>query len=150
VLSLFLPVLLLLLLLPLILKIFASRIFSLSRAELWFVAGIHAGRIGITVLLTATLWARVLPETPFVYWMLLQTLRLLVSRLPLVPNKDILFASAAILIIGHDSKISALMSLIAMAMVALHLITFVLLLLGDGIARSRRIIHARRTFYSST
>ena len=134
---------LLLLCISVLVGIFRNRLFSLTRGDVYFVCAVHAGRIASTILLTAALWACLLPEIPFLYLLGLQALRLLVSRLPLIPNDELLFASLTILVVGQDSAVSAVASLTAMALIGLHLTTFVLLLLGDLIGRGRRHRHGK-------
>ena len=53
-------------------------------------------------------------------WLFLAAARLLVSRLPLVPNKDLLFANVAILLIGQDDALSELVAFTAALTLATH------------------------------
>lgn len=126
---------LILLVVPIALGIFASRVFSLTRDDILFVSTVHALRIAASIALTAALWTTLLPAIPFGHLVALQTLRLLVSRMPLVANDEFLFASITILVAGHDSAISTVAALTAMALVALHLATFAILLARDLAAR---------------
>lgn len=105
--------------LPLILR---RQIFSLTRSELWMVFGIHIGRIIATTLLSAVLWALVLPDVDIGWWLVLSAIRLLVSRLPFVPNKDVVFAGIAVLALGEDVQIAALMAMMAALILSTHLI----------------------------
>ncbi|MFW2351032.1 hypothetical protein [Qipengyuania sp.] len=107
-----------------------KQIFSLDRHELTFVAAVHAGRILVTTALSATLWHLVLPSTPLMWWLLLATLRLLISRLPFVPNKDVVFAGVAVLALGQQVEIAALMALMATLILATHIVA------GIGFAAS--------------
>jgi len=61
-----------------------------------------------------------LPGVSIGMWMFLAAGRLLVSRLPLVPNKDLLFANAAILLIGQDQALSELVAFTAALTLLLH------------------------------
>lgn len=97
------------------------QIFSLARAELWMVFGIHIGRIIATTLLSAILWAMVLPDVAIGWWVVLSAIRLLVSRLPFVPNKDVVFAGIAVLALGQDVEIAALMAMMAALILTTHL-----------------------------
>jgi hypothetical protein len=63
-----------------------------------------------------------LPTVPLTSWIVLAALQLCVTRLPFVPNKDLLFANAALLIAGPDSQIGRLMALTAGFILAMHLI----------------------------
>lgn len=98
------------------------QIFSLTRGELWMVFGIHVGRIILTTLLSAILWALVLPDVAIGWWVVLSAIRLLVSRLPFVPNKDVVFAGIAVLALGQDVQIAALMAMMAALILATHLV----------------------------
>ncbi|MEJ2411180.1 MAG: hypothetical protein P8Y48_18255, partial [Novosphingobium sp.] len=128
---------------PLLIGLFANRVFSLTWRDIRFISIVHIGRTAISVALTAMLWMCILPEIAFQQLLALQILRLLVSRMPLVPNDDILFASITILIVGYDSAVSMAASLTAMSLAALHIATFALLLVGDLIARLWRAQDAR-------
>jgi hypothetical protein len=102
--------------------LFRRRLFSLPRHELWFVAKVHLVRIGLTALLSACLWHLVLPAVALSWWLLLSTMRLLISRLPFVPNKDIVFAGVAIFLIGRDAQISDLMAMMGVIILATHMV----------------------------
>lgn len=97
------------------------QILSLSRRQLWMVFGIHVARIVATTLLSAVLWALVLPDVQIGWWVVLSAIRLLVSRLPFVPNKDVVFAGIAVLALGQDVAIAALMAMMAALILATHL-----------------------------
>jgi len=105
----------------LVAMVFRRRLFSLSRADLWFVAEIHLVRIAASAILSALLWHLVLPAVALSWWLLLSTMRMLISRLPLVPNKDLVFAGVAIFLIGRDAEISDLMAMMGGLILATHL-----------------------------
>ena len=60
------------------------------------VFGIHIARISLVVLLQATQWAVVLTAEPWTSWLLFLTMQMVISRLPVVPNRDLLFLSAGL------------------------------------------------------
>lgn len=107
------------------------QIFSLSRGELWMVFGIHTGRIVATTALNAVLWALVLPQVQIGWWLVLSAIRLLVGRLPFVPNKDVVFAGIAVLALGQDVQIAALMAMMAALILSTHLILALIFGLHD-------------------
>lgn len=111
--------------------VWRRQIFSLSRSELWIVFGIHMARIWVATLLSAVLWALVLPDVAIGWWVVLSALRLLVGRLPFVPNKDIVFAGIAVLALGQDVAISALMAMMAALILATHLLLALFFGLND-------------------
>ncbi len=109
--------------------IFSRRVFSLPRARLWWIFGVHCVRLVVGSTLLALAWHYAMPGIGIAVWLFLTAGRLLVSRLPLVPNKDLLFANFAILVIGHDQSLSALVAFSA----GLTLLIHVVVLIGFGI-----------------
>lgn len=99
-----------------------NRLFTLPRDELWFVASIHLLRILATTVLAAMMWHLLLPAVDLGWWLLLGTLRQLVSRLPFLPNKDLVFAGLAVFLVGRDTDIVTAMALMASLILVAHLI----------------------------
>lgn len=97
------------------------RVLSLPRADLAFVMAVHCARILVGIVLLAMMWHFALPMVSLFWWALLSLLRQLVTRLPFVPNKDVIFASLAIFFVGGDNSIPALMTLVAGIVLATHL-----------------------------
>ena len=98
-----------------------GRLFSLSPQDLRFVAAIHSARTVVTSVLTACLWHLAMPDVAMSWWLLLSALRMIVTRLPFVPNKDLVFCGLAVFLIGRDAQISDLMAMMATLMLATHL-----------------------------
>lgn len=99
-----------------------KRLFTLPRDELGRIAVIHLLRIVATTVFAAALWAVALPAAPLAWWLVLATLRLLVSRLPLLPNKDIVFAGLVAFTIGEASNVAAMLTMIAALWLVTHLL----------------------------
>ncbi|MBU6267717.1 MAG: hypothetical protein KGN34_09260 [Sphingomonadales bacterium] len=106
-----------------VILLFRQKLFSLPRRDLGFVTAMHFGRIFLLVGLAARMWHLVLPDVGYGLWLVLATLRMLVSRLPLIPNKDVVFAGLAVFLLGHDAQVGDLMAMMAGIMLAAHLIT---------------------------
>jgi len=106
-------------------------IFSLGRSELRIVFLVHIGRIVVTTFLSALLWHMVLPDTAVGWWLVLATIRLLISRLPFVPNKDVVFAGVAVLALGEDVRIAALMAMMAGLILITHLLVGITFAITD-------------------
>ncbi len=100
---------------------FRKKLFSLPRSELLYVSGLHLVRILAVAGLNAWAWHLVLPEVGLQWWLLLSSCRQLLSRLPFMPNKDVVFAGLAVFMIGHDAEIGALMTMMASLILGLHL-----------------------------
>jgi hypothetical protein len=116
---------------------FRKKLFSLDRRELWFITGVHVVRTLVFIVVSALLWHLVLDQVSLGLWLVLATLRMLVSRLPLLPNKDIVFAGIAVFLLGHDMEIAALMTLMAAISLAGNVIAGVISGLA-GLAETRR------------
>ena len=123
------------LILSFVVLFFSRRVFTLERPELWWIFGVHIIRLSAGTLLCALLWYIILPGPHFGFWLVLSMIRLLVGRLPFLPNKEALFAVIAVFLVGQDSAVSTLITLTATAMLALHFI--VAAMLGGGALFSR-------------
>lgn len=99
-----------------------KRLFTLPRPELWRVSAIHLIRIVAMTVLAAAMWHMLLPAVDLSWWILLGTLRQLVSRLPFLPNKDVVFAGMTAFLIGPVDDIASAMALMATLILAAHLL----------------------------
>ena len=115
----------------LLVLVLRRHVLSLPRRELWFVLAVHCARIVLGVGLLALMWHIALPEVALLWWILLSLLRQLVTRLPFVPNKDVVFAGLAILMVGEDARIAGLMALVAGIVLVAHLIIGATLAVSD-------------------
>jgi hypothetical protein len=116
-----------LLLMSFVILLFSRRVFTLERTQLWWIFGIHILRLSAGVLLCALLWFIILPGPHFGFWLVLSMIRLLVGRLPFLPNKEALFAVIAVFLVGQDSAVSTLITLTATTILALHVIVAAML-----------------------
>jgi hypothetical protein len=105
--------------------VFSKRVFSLPRAKLWWIFGVHSLRLISGSVFVAFAWHYALPGVSIGMWLVLAAARLLVSRLPLVPNKDLLFANFAIILIGQDAALSELMAMTAAMVLLVHVVLVV-------------------------
>ncbi|TKD50400.1 hypothetical protein FBR43_06220 [Sphingomonas baiyangensis] len=106
--------------------IFSRRVFSLERSTLWWVFGVHCLRLTVGSTLIALAWHFAMPDVSIGMWLFLAAGRLLVSRLPLVPNKDLLFANFAIILIGQGEALSELVAFTAAIALLLHVVLIVI------------------------
>ena len=100
---------------------FRKRLFSLPRRELVYVAVLHVVRIVAMMLLAAVMWHRIVPSVELWWWLLLATLNQLTSRLPFVPNKDVVFAGLAAFLVGPENQIAEAVTLLASLKLGAHL-----------------------------
>jgi hypothetical protein len=117
------------------LLLWRRQIFSLPRTDLRFIFVMHIARIVVATALSALLWHLVLPQIPLVWWLLLATIRLLISRLPFVPNKDVVFAGLAVFMLGHDVEIASLLTLMAGLILLTHLMVGTTFAVSDLVRR---------------
>lgn len=123
--------------------VWRKSLFSLTTSELHMVFAAHMTRSLATTAISATLWFMVLPDTPIGWWLVLAAVRLLISRLPFVPNKDVVFAGVAVLAAGATLQIAELMAMMAGLILGANLLagcTFALIDLTSG---ERRLALAR-------
>jgi len=121
-----------------VILLFRKSLFSLPRRQLFYVAAIHLLRIFLTTSLAALCWHLVLPDVALQWWLLLAALRMLLTRLPFLPNKDIVFAGLAIFLIGRDAEIGALMTMMATLILSTHIALGLLLGIGEALGWERR------------
>lgn len=105
-----------------VIMLLRGRLFTLDGGQLRFIAVMHALRLIAQLGLTALMWQWVLPGVPIHLWFVMATLRMLVSRLPLVPNKDVVFAGLAVILLGHEADIATLLTMMAGLILGAHLI----------------------------
>lgn len=117
--------------------LFRKTLFSLPTPLLFYISGIHIVRILGALGLTALLWHLVQPEIAIGWWLLLVTFRQLVSRLPLLPNKDVLFVGIAIFLVGREIEIASLLAMTASVSLVAHLLVGGVLGIGDLVYRGR-------------
>jgi len=125
------------LLLSAVMLVLRKRLFTLPRRELWFAAGAHLARIAATIVLAAVMWHLLLPAVAVTWWLVLGTVRQLVSRLPFLPNKDVVFAGIATFLVGSDTEIVSAMALMATLLLGAHLVVGAMLGIGE-LARETR------------
>lgn len=114
--------------------LFSRRVYSLDRKTLWWIFAVHCLRICSGSFLIALAWHYAMPGVSLAMWLFLAAGRMLVSRLPLVPNKDLLFANFAIVLIGQGQQLSELIAFTAAMTLLGHLICIV----GFGIGALTR------------
>lgn len=120
------------------LMLLRKKLFALPPRDLWFVSVVHTVRLAFKTLLAAVMWHLVLPGQPLELWVLLSALRLLLSRLPLLPNKDLVFAGLSVVIMGHDVEVATLMAMVASLTLAAHVGVGLILAGGDMARWGRR------------
>lgn len=78
---------------------FRRRLIGLPDSAVRTIVALNAGRISLSFILQAMLYAVALPGAPVAAWTTFIALQLVVSRMPFLPNKDIVFLTAALSIL---------------------------------------------------
>jgi hypothetical protein len=104
-----------------------QKIFSLPGKILWWIGQIQFARISIGLICLAGAWSRLLPDVATIWILILAVFRLLISRLPALPNKDIIFAALVVFLFGSDQLIGIAISKVAFLTLALHIVLGILL-----------------------
>ncbi|MEO5938777.1 MAG: hypothetical protein ABIQ43_07175 [Sphingomonas sp.] len=102
--------------------IFSRRVFSLDRGTLLWIFGVHMVRLVAGSLFIAFAWHFALPGIAIGSWLLLSATRMMVSRLPFIPNKDLVFSTVTIALLGENSDLSSLMAFTAAAILLTHVV----------------------------
>ncbi len=103
--------------------LFSRKVMSLSARENSVIFLLHCARLLIGSALLLLAWIIALPEVAVGTWIVLGALRMVVTRLPFVPNKELLFAAIGVTLTGAAApQVAALMA----AAGALHLVSHVL------------------------
>ena len=90
-----------------------KAVFSLSSGQLSMIFTVHMARTLAQTGLTAVLWHLVLPDIALTWWLVLATVRLLITRLPFIPNKDVAFAGIVVAMTSSGAMTASLMAMMA-------------------------------------
>lgn len=118
---------------------FGRRVFSLRLGQLFYVAAVCGARLTVWAGLTVLVWSLALPQVTPGLWVVLLAIRLLVSRIPLISNKDLVFGSLVLLLLGAHSAVAVLLAALAVMTLGLHLIVIIGLGAADLARALRRV-----------
>jgi len=121
----------------LIITAFRNRLLSLSRADLWWVFGVHMLRLVVNTGLIIWLWCLMLPQVPIASWITLWTQQLLFTRLPLIANQQIAFVGARGLLGGPADATQEMLTVLALFSTAIHIGVYIGMLLLDVVQKER-------------
>jgi hypothetical protein len=117
--------------------LFGKRLFSLTKAQLWWVSLVHLLRVMATTGLIAVAWSLYDPAIALGTWALLATAKLAASRLPLFVNAEVIFASIVIWFLGKDSAIEQVVGVVTILTLLIHIGAAAMLAIGDLIPARR-------------
>jgi len=102
--------------------LFGRLAFSLTLTQLAYIAAINGMRLALWTGLTFLIWRMALPQVPPSDWIVLLAIRCLVSRTPLIANKDLVFGNLVLLALGAHAPIAMLLAALALMTLLLHLV----------------------------
>ncbi len=79
-----------------LLFIFRKQIISVDKKTAWKMFFIHEMRIFWIYTLEVIQWIIVIPSVPIYVWLTFLSVKIISSRIPFLPNKDLLFISASV------------------------------------------------------
>jgi hypothetical protein len=80
----------------LVVLIFRKRLIAVPAEKRRTILLIHLVRQIVTITLFAAMYAAALPGAPFGSWLLFIALQLVISRIPFLPNQDLIYLTAAL------------------------------------------------------
>lgn len=113
------------------------RLFSLPGRDLIGIFIVHIVRIGLLLGLSATMWHLLVPAVAASMWLILATLRMMLSRLPFMPNKEVVLAGFVAFAFGRDDDVTAVMAFMASLIVGSHIVVGFVTSAADIVARWR-------------
>lgn len=108
---------------------FGPRFFSLSPAAVLRISLLHLLRLGAVLTLYAAAWTAALPSVPLLDWLPILAAKMLLTRLPFLPNRELMIAwlgiSLAPIIAADTAESTAMFVTVAAMMLALHAVVYV-------------------------
>jgi hypothetical protein len=117
---------------PLIALFKRADVFALAGPELCRIGALHATRIIANIVLLAFCWHLLLPAEPIQSWLMLAAARMVVSRLPLLPNKELVLAAVAATMFPGSPQVGAVVIVTGLLLTLTHLIVWFALGVGNG------------------
>lgn len=82
--------------LSVLVMIFRDKLMALPKGVMPKLISVHGGRQALIILLHAAMYASALPGAPIMAWMTFIAMQLVLSRVPFLPNQDIVYLGAAL------------------------------------------------------
>ncbi len=115
---------------PLIAVLSRASVFTLARQDLCRMGVIHTARFLANIALMAACWHLLLPAEPFQSWLMLAAARMVVSRLPLLPNKELALAAVASAMFPGTPTVAAAVMVTGLLLTLGHLVVWFSLAVG--------------------
>ncbi len=79
---------------------FRKRLISLPGRQAVFVFGVHLARVSLVAALQVLQWHLVIPQAPVSVWLAFLTAQFVLTRIPFLPNKDLVFLGLTLNLTG--------------------------------------------------
>ncbi len=123
--------------------LFRNKLLSLPRREIAWIGWACGIRVIAQTFAAMVMWWSLLPQVPLTTWIVLAAIRMVSTRLPLVPNKDIAFAAVIVALIGdHDGIAPMIVMITGLVLIANILVAIGISLLSWAEAIGRRRLAA--------
>lgn len=70
--------------------LFGRHLLGVTRKQSFVIGGIHFARMLLVLVLQAVQWGSALPDVPLPQWIMFLTAQMLLTRLPFLPNRDVM------------------------------------------------------------
>jgi len=125
-----------------VVMLFRRHLFAVSRTQFWRIAAIHTARSIAVILMFGVLWAMIMPGGSLGWWLLLSAARQFITRLPFLPNKDLVFAGLAAEMLRNVPHVGDTVALVAGVVFAGQVVIGAALAVSD-LAREAMNVEAR-------
>lgn len=75
---------------------FREYLFSMNRKQALTIFSLHSGRMLMLTIFQVLQWYVVMPEVDFQIWFTIVAIQLILSRIPFLPNKDLIFIGTSL------------------------------------------------------
>jgi len=123
--------------------LFRRRLLAVGRGQFWRIGAIHLVRSLAMTLVLGLLWAMVAPGVSVGWWLLLAAARQFITRLPFLPNKDLVFAGVAAGMLHGTPDIAETVALVAAVVMAGQVLIGAVLALADLAREASDVAEAR-------
>ena len=115
---------------------YRSYLFTMNRRHAVFVLSLHTGRMLLLTFLQVAQWYVVMPWVSIDIWFTMIVLQLVLSRIPFLPNKDLVFIGSSLEFARHvDVSVAGIAGLLLVNQVLdklMNLLVFSILSVRDG------------------
>lgn len=119
------------------------RIMSVPFPMAARVSSIHAARVVLLLLLQTAQWAVVFPHVPFLTWLLFLTAQMVMTRLPFLPNQDLMMVGLGMSLTHYvdapEAAVAGMFLVSGALFQAVNLGCFLLTSVGDHAPRHEAI-----------